>query len=43
MRKYRFHSVPKGGRKGSKGQTKAIRNGAVNPGGSYQGSIRRPF
>lgn len=40
---HRFTYRSKGGRKGNKGQRKAVRVGARNPGGTTQGSIRRPF
>jgi hypothetical protein len=41
---HRFRRIPKGGAKGRKGQTKAVRQGARNPGASTgHGSIRRPF
>lgn len=44
MRNYRFYRVPKTGRKGRKGQTKAIRVGSRHIGASSgHGTIRHPF
>lgn len=40
---HRFITVTKGGKKGKKGALKAVRKGARNPGGTGQGSIRRPY
>lgn len=41
---YRFKRVPKTGKKGRRGQTKAVRIGARNIGASGQhGTIRRPY
>lgn len=43
MKMHKFYVVTKGGKKGKRGQKKAIRNGAKNPGGASHGSIRRPL
>jgi hypothetical protein len=43
MKNYRFKSIPKGGHKGMKGQTKRVRVGSRFPGSTNQGSVRRPF
>lgn len=42
-RNYRFYSILKGGKKGKRGQTKAIRVGSRSPGATKIGSIRHPF
>lgn len=44
MKGHRFYTILKGGRKGRKGQTKAVRRGSRNPGASTgHGSVRRPY